>query len=205
MDPTARRNWAREIQPYIKNLDVYKCPSAQLWTSPTEFQPATAPGSGNTGYLLNGIVEDRPLAAIPEPANLIFLHEIDILNRVCQMRPRPVTGGFVEFNFPRYDRQHNAGGNLLFCDGHAKWQKKTLDPARAVRRAAVSSAGAGGVRGGRLQSPRGHHSPSGGVLVTLRGSCPGVSFLARSRLAAAGEFFFVAKEKPGPTPRPCHH
>jgi prepilin-type processing-associated H-X9-DG protein len=31
----------------------------------------------------------------------------------------------MEFNHPYYDVQHSDGANLLFCDGHAKWQKKT--------------------------------------------------------------------------------
>ena len=126
MDPTAGRNWAREIQPYIKNLDVYKCPSATLNTaSTTIYQAATAPGSGNTGYLLNGIVEDRPLAVIPEPASIIFIHEYELLGRPSQTRPWHNGTGYVEFNHRIYDKMHNEGGNLLFCDGHAKWQKKT--------------------------------------------------------------------------------
>jgi prepilin-type processing-associated H-X9-DG protein len=32
---------------------------------------------------------------------------------------------FREFDHILYDFLHNAGANLLFCDGHAKWQKKT--------------------------------------------------------------------------------
>lgn len=128
MDPTAGRNWAREIQPYVKNLGVHQCPSGQLNTaSTTIYQAALAPGSGSTGYLLNGIVEDRPLTVIPEPANIIFLHEIDLLVRVCETRPwlRSIETGYLEFNHNRYNEMHNGGGNLLFCDGHAKWQKKT--------------------------------------------------------------------------------
>jgi prepilin-type N-terminal cleavage/methylation domain-containing protein/prepilin-type processing-associated H-X9-DG protein len=130
MDPGSLRNWARCLMPYTKNLDVFKCPSApprNLTTSP-EYNYSAVQGAGNTNYYMNGIVADRPLAALSAPADTIFLHETSVLTRTCQVRPFLVAGSNPqtarEANTATYDLTHSEGANLLFCDGHAKWQKK---------------------------------------------------------------------------------
>jgi prepilin-type processing-associated H-X9-DG protein len=132
-----RRNWAREVQPYIKNLGVYVCPSAGPRSGynggNAPYNETEAAGGGNTSYALNGIVDTKPLAVIPAPADIIFLREFTIYSRTCQSRPRLTDTAvppkddtkFREFDHILYDFLHNAGANLLFCDGHAKWQKKT--------------------------------------------------------------------------------
>jgi prepilin-type processing-associated H-X9-DG protein len=35
------------------------------------------------------------------------------------------TNRYYQFNHGFYDYQHSEGGNLLYCDGHAKFKKKT--------------------------------------------------------------------------------
>ena len=35
------------------------------------------------------------------------------------------TGMYSGFTSQYYDSTHNGGANLLFCDGHAKWQKRS--------------------------------------------------------------------------------
>ncbi|MES2464028.1 MAG: DUF1559 domain-containing protein [Armatimonadota bacterium] len=131
MDPGSVRNWAKSLMPYVKNFDVWNCPQAeprQLASAP-EYNYSNAVGAGNTNLYLNGIVADQPLSVIPAPADIIFLHETSVLTRTCQVRPRltatTATNTYTEANTPTYDFIHSAGANLLFCDGHAKWQKKT--------------------------------------------------------------------------------
>ena len=127
-DPQTLRNWAREIQPYVKNLQVYKCLSAppRAEATLTEYNAVNTPGGGNTNYYLNGVASDKALAAISEPADIIYLRETGVLTRVCQVRPQKLANGDAQnANGSGYDRLHNEGGNFLFCDGHAKWQKKT--------------------------------------------------------------------------------
>ena len=80
-------------------------------------------------YLLNGIASTKALAAIPAPADIIFVHEYRYYGRVCQVRPHPdgTIGGvraYRQFNHEFYDWMHSDGANLAFCDGHAKWRKK---------------------------------------------------------------------------------
>jgi prepilin-type N-terminal cleavage/methylation domain-containing protein/prepilin-type processing-associated H-X9-DG protein len=130
MDPTAGRNWARDTQPYIKNLQVLKCPNSiprSTAGGSVTYNETTLPGGGNASYLLNGLVSSKPLASITAPADLIFVHEYKYISRVAQVRPRlnTATGNdFREFNHMFYDIQHAGGANILYCDGHAKWSRK---------------------------------------------------------------------------------
>lgn len=137
MDLSSARNWARDVQPYVKNMGVLICPSSEPRTGSTAnaYDATTVPGSGNTSYFQNGIAANRPLAAIPAPADIIFLQENRYYGRTCQERPRRATAGYAnfttaytgtytEFNGSGYSDRHMQGGNLLFCDGHAKWRKK---------------------------------------------------------------------------------
>jgi hypothetical protein len=90
------RAWAREVQPYVKNLEVFKCPSATPQTdAPNRWNPVDAPGAGNTSYHLNGVAATKSLAAIPAPADIIYLQESDFITRSCQERPRLVTSDGV--------------------------------------------------------------------------------------------------------------
>ncbi len=132
-DPTkVGRNWGRDTQPYIKNTQVYNCPNSVPRSSisaGSAYAETTDPKGANASYLLNGLVSSQPLAVIPAPADTIFLHEYLANSRVSQVRPCPIDAAqsrFNQFNHTFYDRMHasNSGAILLFCDGHAKWQKK---------------------------------------------------------------------------------
>jgi len=134
-DIRAPRNWITATQPYIKNTGVLKCPE----TSPRSSNPGgvganapynevPSPPGANTSYMLNGIVANDPLAVIPAPADIIFIHEYAAFGRTAQVRPHYNnynTRNVTEYDHVLYDRQHNQGGNFLFCDGHAKWRRKT--------------------------------------------------------------------------------
>lgn len=133
-DPTkVGRNWGRDTQPYIKNTQIYNCPNAVTRSSigaGSAYAETTDPRGANASYLLNGLVSSQPLAVITAPADTIFLHEYIANSRVSQVRPCPTNATqtrFNQFNHTFYDKMHagNSGSNLLFCDGHAKWQKKT--------------------------------------------------------------------------------
>ncbi|WP_309687847.1 DUF1559 domain-containing protein [Armatimonas sp.] len=132
---TVVRNWQRDIQPYIKNLQVYLCPNTtprSSFSAGSAYAESNVPGAGNGSYFLNGIVSSKALAAIPAPADIVFAQEYKFKTRVGQVRPCVVTGSttrFYQFNHPFYDVQHaggsTGGANLLYCDGHAKFKKKT--------------------------------------------------------------------------------
>lgn len=127
----------RDIQPYLKNYDVFVCPQTPQRTTgviPLQQQ------NRNTSYLFNGIVMFRAVAVIPEPANIVFVHEERDYVPYASMRPQhesytntpgapvipaPENGRYNSFNVASFDSLHNEGANLLFCDGHVKWSKKT--------------------------------------------------------------------------------
>ena len=129
--PATFRNWARDVQPYVKNFGIYRCPDAPPRTAVgggnapfNECNKAIAPTCQDTSYALNGVAETKALAAIPNPSDIVYLREFNIYSRTAQTRPRAVATGFVEFNNNLYDFLHNQGSNLLYSDGHAKWSKK---------------------------------------------------------------------------------
>jgi prepilin-type N-terminal cleavage/methylation domain-containing protein/prepilin-type processing-associated H-X9-DG protein len=128
MDAAAGRNWAASLMPYVKNLQVFVCPSAVPYSkvggNSAYFELSTT-GAGNTSYAGNYIVEDRKLAAIPEPARIVMLREFKFYQCTAQMRPVPSGSNFVQFQHANLEYSHFEGANRLFCDGHAKWAKKT--------------------------------------------------------------------------------
>lgn len=132
------RNWAAGVQPYIKNKQIYICPNAVPRSSgpsgsTSGYRETTDSRGANASYLLNGVVSDAPMAAIGRPADIIYLHEYAFYSRVAQVRPRrrnstSVPPAFAsDANHMLYAKQHvgKSGGNLLYCDGHAKYRKKS--------------------------------------------------------------------------------
>ncbi len=137
-NPGTYRIWARDIQPYIKNLAIFHCPETKPRSTDGTCAAGggtcevTGPNEGNAGngnVLLNGIVASKSIAAISAPADTIFAHEVRNYNRVAQEKPRGilVAGEILYTNFTNgyYDVLHGGGADLLFCDGHAKWQKRS--------------------------------------------------------------------------------
>jgi prepilin-type N-terminal cleavage/methylation domain-containing protein/prepilin-type processing-associated H-X9-DG protein len=128
-DPRAGDSWCSGIYPYVKNLQIYVCPEAVPHPDPkSPWRGPDRPEDGTVSYLMNYATRGRPIASVPAPADLIFLHEGDRRWRVAHCRPRPTTPtarGYTEINYDFYDTRHNHGATLLFCDGHAKWRKKS--------------------------------------------------------------------------------
>ena len=136
-DSATWRIWARDIMPYVKNMGVFKCPETKPRSAdgPCDYLGTGAnpcelsdPGAGTTNYLMNGIVGTKPIAAVQTPADTVYLHEVRNYNRVAQEKPRyvPNSGGARAYQFTLnfYDSLHTSGANLLFCDGHAKYQRR---------------------------------------------------------------------------------
>jgi len=162
MDPGSPRNWAREVQPYIRNLGAFVCPAATPRSDvppdglTSGYRETADPAGGNTNYLLNGLTANRALADIPAPANTIYLMEYNFLSRTAQERPlrvstnaynwanpasSPYTGDYQQFNHNFYIVRHQGGGNFTFADGHAKWLRKTKVTFAMYGTAATSTTG----------------------------------------------------------------
>jgi prepilin-type N-terminal cleavage/methylation domain-containing protein/prepilin-type processing-associated H-X9-DG protein len=128
-DPRAGDSWCSGIYPYVKNLPIYVCPEALDYPDKTTpWRSPDKPEDGTVSYLMNYATRGRPIASVPAPADLIFLHEGDRRWRVAHCRPRPTSPtarAYTEISYDFYDTRHNQGANLLFCDGHARWRKKS--------------------------------------------------------------------------------
>lgn len=126
--PSTYRLWAREIYPYVKNLGVYVCPQSKARSqdgAPGGSTEVPSPPGANSNYLLNGVVDTQALASIPAPADIVFLHEVRNYHRLSQVKPyKTAANQATGFTHGYYDSLHKDGTNLLFCDGHAKWQRK---------------------------------------------------------------------------------
>jgi len=133
-------NWAFEMQPYIKNVQLMVCPATRL----SGWNPATSTDANS--YVYNSDVGDSNWyygqysdalteASIPKPSELIMFWDKGDTERVveiqgwngsngCNRSPIPSNitgGGWCPMCYGDWVPPHNNGRNYLFCDGHAKF------------------------------------------------------------------------------------
>jgi prepilin-type N-terminal cleavage/methylation domain-containing protein/prepilin-type processing-associated H-X9-DG protein len=123
-----RPNFLGCLTPYTKNKDIYFCPSV-----PDEGVTQACNPNNCTSYLGNAVVIGRPIAVMPNPAELVYVHELFNKRRRAFTRPfyDATRNQYTYWHFPRpgapgienYSYIHNEGGNILFTDGHAKHRK----------------------------------------------------------------------------------
>jgi len=115
--------WYHPLNPYIKNYQIFKCPSATYNPMGTLgpsgkplYSSAAAYGwaawhIGTTQYtLLSGVAD----ADILDPAQTLVCADAKGYYRVTGQKD-----GL--YNDVQLDGRHNDGVNVLFADGHAKW------------------------------------------------------------------------------------
>lgn len=134
-----------KLEPYVKNQDIFRCPSAQEWPEPgagrwytTDYgnnhnESKLENASQRAWYLAHpdfGFNDDTTLASITFPANFIMIGEAGRASSLPSrggMYPQP--WAFDDSNLPdgsqqaRFLARHNGGGNIGYADGHAKWVK----------------------------------------------------------------------------------
>jgi prepilin-type N-terminal cleavage/methylation domain-containing protein/prepilin-type processing-associated H-X9-DG protein len=141
---------AAAVFPYVKNLQVYACPSGGILPGDHTSDPATwnvyvrngannmTPGPVSRGYGWNYYIFHRGtspyrLADIRSPASTIMLGDAAhmwggngsiIWSNVCcdgSWRTSPLDGYVNGEPMDDGGSRHNGGENLGFMDGHAKW------------------------------------------------------------------------------------
>ncbi|MCC6446098.1 MAG: DUF1559 domain-containing protein [Armatimonadetes bacterium] len=128
-------SWRMLVQSYLKNYQVFSCPS-QTGTMSEEKRPPSCGLDGplqakylgyevKLNYNYNGSYfcgTPRKMAAIQEPASVIIIHEPGI---AC-----PDAGTWCNWCFRKESQWHSGGKNFIFADGHAKWLKagQTVTP-----------------------------------------------------------------------------
>lgn len=132
-------NWIVGIYPYVKSWQLFICPSAEKWTD-TSWPDGIPTGNSDTNYVGSGVVmhsmnafstSPLSLAAIPNPSSIILVQEYKQRTSNASIRPCNFDGSGYKFVLGAGSSDlHFDGGNLLFCDGHAKWRTKSSLTAR---------------------------------------------------------------------------
>ena len=110
--PSDKTNLNKMIEPYVKNTQVFECPSSSIgW----HYGPNGAwTPCGSYGWSINA-TRDRPkLAQFTDVANTIIVGDSD---GVVWM------GWYNNILYHVATRIHNEGANIGFLDGHVKWLK----------------------------------------------------------------------------------
>ncbi len=113
---TGGNPWHVRIYPYVKNIQVYSCPSGTLrWAG----DPST---NLQIGY--SASIGLSNMAAFVYPSQTAMVADTDGGAGYCFFSaPYPATGTPNRYITDR----HNGGANLGFVDGHAKWWKVGRD------------------------------------------------------------------------------
>ena len=139
------------IQPYIKNEDVFTCPSVRVRVSnenrPKEMADWTVPLYSMNGYGVNYLhviqygpgytsgktMGPKPLAALSRPAETIMIADgqgdkgwtagMGWNAIYCPLDPLSWLKDGLDKTRALADR-HNGGGSYIFADGHVKWIRR---------------------------------------------------------------------------------
>ncbi|MBC8137585.1 MAG: DUF1559 domain-containing protein, partial [Fibrella sp.] len=138
-ESTSPYTWFDPLQPYLKNRDVFKCPSLDI--NDETGLPATSPllannGKEYTAYVINGLFSHATEEAkFKTPAEQIIVAEreknIDAFDYHAweeeHSEPTPQAEDPEEHEEWEKDHiakaRHTGGANYLFADGHAKWYR----------------------------------------------------------------------------------
>ena len=139
-------NPGKSIYPYVKNWQIYRCPSAKD-------ESATDPGTAiGTSYMWNSLITTltgKSIAAVPEAASIITLQEYNVSHYAWFA---PAGNAAPNYNYwlagSTYSNTHFDGGNLLFADGHVKWRRQSTICAIEFGLNTPTSGNACGVDGG---------------------------------------------------------
>lgn len=106
--------WSESVQPYVKNWQLFTCPSHDPVATGGPLGQAHA-----KNYSFNPFMQMRKDAEVPAPSDILMLEESQIgcpdIGSWCLGCGQVNQGGFP--------RVHNQGLNWAFMDGHVKWQK----------------------------------------------------------------------------------
>jgi prepilin-type N-terminal cleavage/methylation domain-containing protein/prepilin-type processing-associated H-X9-DG protein len=135
----AKPNFLGSLAPYTKNTQIFGCPSvapAVGTNTNCTIADQTPTRTSSASYLGNAVVMGRGIAVVPNPADIIYVHELNNRRCICYLRPRTPDDGktyrwwyypnpAVSASIPssNYSTVHQEGGNVVFMDGHAKFRK----------------------------------------------------------------------------------
>lgn len=113
---TGEYTWINAVEPYVKNENIFRCPSARGALG--YGYNITYWGAGDAYDGMHGINDTWPVTEtqVAEPSATIWV--VDFENYF---------GCGEEFGIQAPVWRHNDGANILFVDGHVKWMNNILD------------------------------------------------------------------------------
>jgi len=139
-DPNER--WFLRVYPYVKNLQLYECPSygqdplaygSKAWPIPPLFYGVSVDYGISAAIDPNawGSGAGIKLAQLTHPAETVYFGDAvhEFTNgpnqygwaNTCGAQPGNAYTGCHPENATEANKRHNGGSNLAFADGHAKW------------------------------------------------------------------------------------
>lgn len=137
--------WADALNPYLKNTQIFKCPSSSAGNAGVGDESGLKPGPearGYSDYWINTNITNKLDAALEAPALIVLLGDYGGSSTTGNATTaRSSTRGFAEsgYNGTCADSANNAnslaripvkgykthleGTNYAFADGHVKWLK----------------------------------------------------------------------------------
>jgi len=113
--PPSAMLWMYLTYPYVRNVQIYRCPSyANAWSATLY--------DGSCGYGKNPYLSNVSMALMDQPATTILLVDSNYYLADWDVRADPDHPLNSDNADPPRD-QHNEGANFGFADGHAKWLK----------------------------------------------------------------------------------
>ena len=104
-------SWVTEVFPYVKNSQVYKCPSESGSVCMNCHYGVPQNGYNSATNTRVSIFGRPKMAALTRPAETLMISEKHSGNPAY----------ILDDNYYVLDARHNGGGNMAFFDGHVKW------------------------------------------------------------------------------------
>jgi prepilin-type N-terminal cleavage/methylation domain-containing protein/prepilin-type processing-associated H-X9-DG protein len=129
-DPDGNRRWCETLQPYVKNTQLFVCPS----DAGVVVQWATCPERFPTSYMANFQVSAAAMAQTVSPSTTVYLADGGAQQTVagpkipivgiegCWILDNPINAR-SDVNWGAAWPRHNEMANVAFLDGHVKTQK----------------------------------------------------------------------------------
>lgn len=118
-------SWYEQVQPYIKNEEILKCPNLPTYTITYGWNYYYLGVPGLWGTSTEAALY---MAEVTQPASTGAIFESRGIRLVYPPRLPTWLPLAEQYNAPD---QHNGGSNVAYLDGHAKWASynETMDPA----------------------------------------------------------------------------
>ncbi len=127
LTPGDYKVWPQQLYPYVKNRDIFTCPSnpAGKWGDVAD--PDTNFGYGMNIWLSAWSYPGLCLADIQRPSETIWFGDDNyyVLIPSYHLAQDPTDPYCGLEGIARLQGRHNEGDNFAFVDGHAKWMKRS--------------------------------------------------------------------------------